>query len=166
MIKTLEERFWEKVDKKSDDECWGWLGCLDREGYGEIYCKAIPHFKAHKISWLIYFGKSIPNGICVLHKCDNPKCVNPNHLYLGTQKDNAKDREERDRGNRRFLYGKEHPQHGEKHWSNKLSEKDVKEIRQLWATGDYTLRELGKKFSVSHGLINNINHGRKWAWLS
>jgi hypothetical protein len=165
-MKTLEERFWSYVDKKSDEECWEWKGSLDRNGYGEIYCKATAHFRAHKISWMIHSGSSVPKGICVLHKCDNPKCVNPNHLYLGTQKDNAKDREERGRGNRRFLYGEEHPQHGTNHRSNKLSENDVLEIRRLWKTGEYTLRELGEKFGVSNGLINNINHRRKWAWLN
>jgi hypothetical protein len=87
-------RFWKKVDKRGDDECWFWTACTHRSGHGEI--KWGEHARrAHRVSWQIHFG-DIPEGLFVCHKCDEPSCVNPNHLYLGTPLDNMMDRVRRD----------------------------------------------------------------------
>ena len=86
-MKTLEERFWEKVNKTID--CWEWIGAIDRHGYGKFSIK-YKKYIAHRISWELHNGK-IPKGICVLHRCDNRKCMNPEHLWLGTQQDNSDD---------------------------------------------------------------------------
>ena len=86
------KKFWSKVDIKSSDECWNWIGGLVGE-YGRIYIDSI-QFKSHRISWHIANG-DIPSGKLILHKCDNKKCVNPSHLYLGTSSDNMRDRLER-----------------------------------------------------------------------
>ena len=85
--KSIDERFWSKVNKTGD--CWLWTGVRVGIGYGQIYLngKKTP---AHRVSWLLHHG-IIPNGLLVLHKCDNPPCVNPNHLFTGTNSDNMKD---------------------------------------------------------------------------
>lgn len=163
-MKSLEERFWEKVDIRSDDECWEWKGSKNKKGYGEFWFpQRGKHTRAHQVSWILKYG-DIRDSYCVLHKCDNPPCVNPKHLFLGTNQDNMEDRQQKGRWNSRFLFGTEHPQHGENSKHHKLSESDVHEIRSLKNQGT-SLREIGKRFGVSHGVINNIIQGRKWAWL-
>ena len=95
----LEVRFWHKVDKipgkGPKGDCWEWTGSLNNDGYGKIVVKEKIKL-AHRISWEISFGE-IPKEICVLHKCDNPSCVNHNHLLLGTQADNIVDRDKKGR---------------------------------------------------------------------
>lgn len=87
------ERFWANVVKR--DGCWSWTARKARFGYGamEVDCKPA---RAHRLSWEIHHGP-IPAGLWVLHKCDNPECANPDHLYLGTTKDNFRDMIERGR---------------------------------------------------------------------
>lgn len=88
--KSVASRFWEKVVKTAG--CWKWLGCTVK-GYGKIgaqNCIGSP-LAAHRVSWELHHGK-IPNGFCVLHKCDNPPCCNPDHLFLGSLADNNRDR--------------------------------------------------------------------------
>jgi len=78
-----------KVDKRDHDKCWEWLGAKDYGGYGQVRIWG-KQMKAHRASWEFFFGP-IPNGLSVLHKCDNPSCVNPYHLFLGDQCDNITD---------------------------------------------------------------------------
>ena len=89
----LEIRFWEKIDKNG--KCWEWLGWKVK-GYGRIKVNNIKTL-AHRVSWNLHYG-DIPKGLYVLHKCDNPPCVNPKHLWLGTQLDNMRDRDKKGRG--------------------------------------------------------------------
>ena len=97
--KTLEERFWEKVEKRGEEDCWEWTGSRNiLWQYGQFHfgghCGKT--LKAHRVSWEIHNGK-IPPGLLVCHKCDNRVCVNPSHLYLGTHSDNLRDAWERTR---------------------------------------------------------------------
>lgn len=91
--KSIQERFWSKVEKT--DDCWNWKGCINGSGYGEFAIKRRMK-KAHRIAWILTHGP-IPrgdgyHGVCVCHRCDNPICVRPDHLFLGTHLDNMRDK--------------------------------------------------------------------------
>ena len=104
IIEDLKERFWKKVEDVSfftDEDCWLWIGGTDTNGYGQIHFRREMRM-AHRISWWIYKDYCQSNlldtpEICVLHKCDSPLCINPNHLFLGTRADNNKDKMEKGR---------------------------------------------------------------------
>ncbi len=98
--KSLSERFWEKVTKDGplilETRCWKWKASRPDSRYGQIWLKGTNE-KAHRASWIVNFGP-IPDGLFVLHKCDNPPCVNPSHLFLGTNKENCDDKTRKGRG--------------------------------------------------------------------
>ena len=102
---TIAERFWKKVEAAYGGSCWQWLGTTNNVGYGWLYSPG-GALLAHRISWEMFKGP-VPVGLHVCHHCDNPGCVNPDHLFVGTDKDNAQDREKKGRsgwqnGNRRI----------------------------------------------------------------
>lgn len=87
LITDPGRRFWSKVDRSG--ECWAWMAGKRRGGYGAFFlCGRI--VSAHRFSWEMFYGP-VPNGVCVLHRCDNPRCVRPDHLFIGTHADNAQD---------------------------------------------------------------------------
>jgi hypothetical protein len=155
MKKTLEERFWPKVQKT--DTCWLWTGGNLSDGYGRIYTyfrdkKPVLEL-AHRVAWQLTNGP-IPEGIDVLHRCDNPSCVRPDHLFLGTLLDNAVDRENKGRGGGKKIQG-------ENHYKVELSQKDVRSIVDLLASGN-GVREISRQFGINSGTITCIKNGRSW----
>jgi len=144
---SLSERFWSKVDKKGEDECWNWLGALDSSNYGQIKVN-YERVKSNRLAYKLSCGE-IPEGICVLHKCDNPKCCNPKHLFLGCHFTNMVDR-----------HNKGRDATGENCGNSVLTKEKVMEIRQMYKTGKYTHRGLGKIFGTCksniYAVVNNI----------
>lgn len=132
------------------DGCWGWNGYLN-DGYGTLSMGNLGIIRAHRASWMIHKG-DIPKELIVLHNCDNRSCVNPDHLRLGTHKDNADDKYKRGRSNHH---------HGESHFFSKLDNEKVKQIRCCLGKG-ISCRELSKKFNVSWHAIYNIRSGKTW----
>jgi hypothetical protein len=156
---TLAERFWSKVDKRGINDCWEWQAYTHKFGYGIINDnKKIK--KAHRVSWELHNGDT--QGLYVLHKCDNRKCVNPNHLFLGTQLDNIDDMVTKNR----HAKGKDHSNKflGEKNHQSKLTEKDIIEIKESLRNG---IRGdlLASKFNVSAAHISNIKNGKYWGHI-
>jgi hypothetical protein len=144
---SFERRFWAKVHKT--DGCWEWTAYRLKNGYGRMKKKTAELVLAHRISWEIHNGP-IPNNLQVLHHCDNPSCVNPDHLFLGTVKDNMLDCARKGRRPK-----------GENHCLSKLTEKQVHEIKMYLAEG-VILRIIAKYFSVSRQCISNIKLGITW----
>lgn len=145
-IKTLAERFWEKVDKSG--ECWLWTAALFSTGYG-AFRLGDRQMKAHRVAWLLTQGYE-PDGV-LCHECDNPKCVRPGHLFVGTQADNVKDRDAKGRG-----ATKERSPHC------KLGEKQREAIRQEYRRGsrEHGVVALSVKFGVGPSTISRIVAGR------
>ena len=162
MPAPLETRFWAKVKKGNPADCWEWMAARNNGGYGNLAYGRNAQGNwtgrmAHRISWELHNGP-IPKGeghpgICVLHRCDNRLCVNPAHLFLGTNADNVADREAK---------GRNRPACGESHYLSKLSESDVRNIRKLYADGGISQPELGRYFQVSQTLIWSVIHSRGW----
>jgi hypothetical protein len=148
---TFQERFWRNVDKKSEDECWKWIGAFNHSTYG-ILCWSNKRVFAHRASWIVHNG-DIPNGMLVCHKCDNPACVNPNHLFLGTQLENMMDAKNKDRCIR-----------GER-GRHTLTEDQVKQIRVLASTKEHTQIEIGEIFGISRVHVWYLVNRKSWAWL-
>jgi len=142
-----KEKFYSNVQKT--DSCWVYSKSIEGSGYGYI-CVNGKTIGAHRFSYLIHYGK-IPHKMFVCHSCDNPSCVNPKHLFLGSHKDNMQDMVKKNRGS--LKKGAHRP-------IAKLTETEVKEIFNL--SGDLSQRELAKKFSVSQGLISNILNHKSW----
>lgn len=146
--KPLADRFWPKVRMGAPDECWTWTATADHHGYGQIgYGGGNRHIKAHRASWLIHFGVLPPPEVKVCHRCDNPGCVNPGHLFLGTQADNHDDMKAKGRGNI-----------GMRHGNHKLTDEQVIEIRS--AAGK--LDDIGARFGVSGSIVSEVQLGKSW----
>lgn len=149
--KTPAELFWSKVNKTST--CWLWTASTRGKGYGGFHSHGVM-YAAHRFSWILKHG-SVPEGLHVLHRCDNPACVRPSHLFLGTNADNVADKMSKKR--HRNLQGEKHP-------LSKLTDQDVKQIRKLQSEGALH-RELAKQFNVTKGTIGFIIRQETWTHI-
>lgn len=149
-LKTLKERFEPKYEVASTG-CWNWTACRQSDGYGMISVGKTM-LLAHRMSYLLYKGALGDKQ--VLHTCDNPTCVNPEHLFLGTHKENMRDKEDKGRGNRT-------PVKGEAHGRSILTEQQVLSIRE-----DTRVQSMiSKEYHVSQSQISRIKLRKKWGHL-
>jgi len=150
-------QFWEKVKRDTKDECWLWLAGKNHCGYGNVALFNDGEWtwrKAHRIAWELTYGK-IPSQLFVLHKCDNPPCCNPNHLFLGTQADNMMDMDRKGRRNNPLFPA------GENHPNAKLTQEQVNQIRKRLSFGE-RVQDIAEQFNVAACTISNIKSRRKW----
>lgn len=145
-------RFWSKV--KKSEHCWEWAGCRNRDGYGR-FSVGLDEIRAHRFSWELANG-NIPEGLCVLHRCDNPPCVNPDHLFLGTVQDNAIDAISKGRARIPVLFGKSNP-------AARLTAAKVRKMRSL--RNSRTMRSLAAEFGVCPATVYKIVSQKTWRSL-
>ena len=155
---NIQERFWRYTKKTR--RCWLWTGGKFRRGYGQFSISG-KNLKAHRVSYEIHIGP-IPSGLLVCHKCDNPSCVNPKHLFLGTWKDNVADMTRK---------GRRIDNSGENHNLAKVNWKQVREIRRKYAMNEskdryvekkYSASKLALEYGISQTMVSNIVSGRAW----
>lgn len=144
--KSLQSRFFDMI-AFGMSECWFWVASLNKHGYGKMSSKL-----AHRVSWNIHYGE-IPKGLQVLHKCDVPICVNPEHLFLGNHSDNMKDMANKNRAKNRI--------NGEKNHQHRLCNDVVKKIRDLYPTIK-SYRKLAILFNVSCSAIERVIRNKTW----
>ena len=142
----VEVRFWAKVNKRADEQCWPWQGSKDQDGYGKFGCNFI---RSHRMAYELTHGL-IPTGMCVCHICDNPLCCNPAHLWLGTNAENTSDKVSKGR----------HPR-GAVVVTAKLSPDDVKAIRSL----NLSQGKIAEAFGIGQTQVSRIMSRESWANL-
>lgn len=158
-ITPVTERFWRFVQQQ--DGCWEWIGNRSLKGYGVITATRTGGTRsAHRLSWEIHHGP-IPEGLFVCHHCDNPPCVNPDHLFLGTAADNTADMLTKGRWRLPTQNPARH-RRGTAVAHAKLTEDDVRYIRQAYADGHMSMSALGRRFGVTLALISGIIARRRW----
>lgn len=146
--RPISERFWERVDRSGS--CWLWVRYLDRDGYG-VFDPSHENRerRAHRWSWILANGP-IPDGAIVCHTCDNPSCVNPSHLFLGTTQDNVSDK-----------VSKMRHAHGSRVGGAKLTDDAVRELRTL-RRGGWTLDALSERYGIHRASVSHIARGDTW----
>jgi hypothetical protein len=179
----MEQRFWTKVNKNGPNGCWIWTAAVDGGGYGNFALHKGRFVKAHRLAYEMMVGQ-IPEGMNVLHRCDTPRCVNPSHLFLGTQADNMADMVSKNRfrlGNRNPPKGDAHYLHrhpekvrrgyqrapgtyhcGDDHYGAKLTASQVIAIRERYAAAQATMGKLASEYGVAKGTIQDIIERKTW----
>jgi hypothetical protein len=159
---ALVARFWRYVDVRTPSECWPWKAGRFTNGYGQFRAGK-RKVKAHRVALELTNGRALRDGQLACHRCDNPPCCNPAHLFAGSSLDNARDRDSKGRTGR---HGK--PQPGESNPAAKLNLDAVLEIRRIASTGVAQCR-IAAAFGMSASQIGNIVRGTSWkeaAWLT
>jgi DNA-binding CsgD family transcriptional regulator len=143
--KTIKQGAIKKITNyktNSETGCWEWLGTLSESGYGQV-CINNVIYPSHRVSYSL-FVEDIPKEMYVCHSCDNRKCINPKHLWLGTHQDNMNDMKNKNRSN-----GKR----------RNITEKEIEEIKTLYKTGKYTNKQLAKMLNMSIGAVSKYTRG-------
>lgn len=141
-----------RVTRLEKDECWPFEGQIDAGGYGVVSVKKVRD-KAHRVSWMIHNGAEIPEGVFICHRCDNRRCVNPEHLFAGTHAMNMADMRAKGRAFRPI---------GERHPETKLNEQTVRFIREQYGKNGISYSQLGRALNVSWEMIRNVVKRKAW----
>ena len=159
-LQDFNNRFWAKVNKQSEQDCWEWTGHCLSSGYGWFAIKSGISRGAHRVSALISgLLDSLDSKMQVLHKCDNPKCVNPNHLFVGSNADNVADRVSK--GRTRYK-----AQLNESNGMAKLVKSQILFMRGLYNSGEFSQSQLGRAFKVGQPTVHKIIHKQRWGNVS
>jgi len=154
MYTNDRDRILNNIRINPETSCWEWQLCLDKSGYGWV-CYMDKRERAHRLSFILLSNPSkevtIEKGMLVCHTCDNPKCVNPTHLWLGTYKDNWDDSVHKNRNTK-----------GEAHGLSKLTDDDVLDIRYKYSTGFWTQTKLALEFGVDQSTISDVVRRTIW----
>lgn len=157
------ERFWAGVNKDGAvhrpelGPCWEWTRHTVPGGYGQLVSRETgKSVRAHRLSWEIHKGP-IPLGIDVLHACDNRRCVNPNHLFLGTDVDNVRDAQAK---------GRRTPKWGEYNGQARVNSEQVAMIRKRYSDGGVTQQELATEYGIAMGTVSNILSRKSWTQVA
>lgn len=156
MNKAIKDRFWRKVSIKNPRECWEWLAAKNNCGYGTFKLTKGKSWLSHRVAYLLEFGE-IPKSKYVLHSCDNPACVNPKHLYIGTQFENMRDKS---------LRGRDYDRNGERNSNAKLTEILVDRLRAEYEKRETTQETLSRKFNISPAQVHNIVARKSWTMIA
>lgn len=152
-----QRRFWSKVTKRKPDECWPWHRTVNANGYGHYSIKANRTtqvaFLAHRIAYFLTYG-DFPESAHICHRCDNPPCCNPKHLFLGNPQTNNQDKVSKNRQHK----GMTHPFH-------KLTDADVRKIRKGYAAGGTSLSIIAREYGMAVSTIHALIQRRTWKHL-
>ena len=148
MAESLRQAFERYFKRGNEKECWPWLGSVSHTGYGELRYKS-KTYRAHRVSYMLHIS-SFDDELFICHKCDNPPCVNPNHLFAGTANDNVQDKVNKNRQAQLQEHGRA-----------VLNNQQAKEIKDLLAKG-YARSQLAKMYHVSKSIIIDIDRGFTW----
>lgn len=152
--RPVRERFYDMFAPEPNTGCWLWTGALLKSGgYGALTVNRST-VRAHRLSWELHRG-TIPSGLFVCHKCDTPSCVNPDHLFLGTNLENMHDRDAKNRVSRDHMRGEKNP-------NTRLTSDQVRAMRKERASGRSTA-DIAKRFGVCWGSADDVVRGRSWS---
>lgn len=168
-VAKAASEFWKRVDQSGGpDSCWEYTSSRTVDGYGKLgWTPAMPFYVAHRFAWFATNGP-IPDGMFVCHRCDNPPCCNPAHLFIGSNADNMADMVSKGRqlsGDRNpTVTNPERVPRGEHHWSARLTEENVISMREMFKDGQQ-LPRIAEIFGVSKQVAHKAISGRTWAHL-
>ena len=146
----LLKQFWESIDKKTNEECWEWIKGKTSKGYGTVRYENKTYL-AHRLAYQLFHNKTLDKLIFICHKCDNPLCCNPNHLFQGTNKDNIDDKVNKNRQTK-----------GETNANVKLTSEQVISIRTTYENRNITHRQLASIYNVTSPTITAILKRKTW----
>ena len=169
--KSPASRFWAHVSKDGPipehcpglGECWPWTAARSPKGYGlsDIFRQKLSTVSAHRVAWILSNDQLIPDGLFVCHKCDNPPCCNPNHLFLGTCADNNRDCVNKGRNSFQRVGPARFSLRGESSPGAKLTNAQAKEIILRFIDGE-TMASLSREYRISETTVSNIAHRQAW----